>query len=268
MAGGLPPHLYLDELKSRNQHLLPDMLTEKMYRRITEIERNCRSSGVMPIYTLGHLAKYCGINYYLLDTLSTSIESNYTTHLVKRRSKGKPARKISSPSDLLKMVQGTILRNALPPKASPYSFAYTSGLSARKAVQQHVGANVLISLDIKEFFDQCKSANVQKLFRSFGYSDLLSTQFTSLTTRGMNLTKLHPRRPTIDPTYIHQVGYLPQGAPTSGMISNLLLSEFDESVIDLIIPHGGVYTRYADDMQLSFSIDLNWLFTNEGVKPS
>ena len=48
---------------------------------------------------------------------------------------------------------------------------------------------------------------------------------------------------------------LPQGAPTSPVISNLVLSNFDKEVYALVTSLNGAYTRYSDDITISFKED-------------
>ncbi|MET9878914.1 RNA-directed DNA polymerase [Actinacidiphila glaucinigra] len=58
------------------------------------------------------------------------------------------------------------------------------------------------------------------------------------------------RRP--DPVYPHtREGFLPQGAPTSGYLSNIVMREVDEGVTHLAESLGLRYTRYSDDMYFS-----------------
>lgn len=48
-------------------------------------------------------------------------------------------------------------------------------------------------------------------------------------------------------------GVLPQGAPTSPMLSNLATKTLDSRLADFAIDRGMVYTRYADDITISCS---------------
>jgi len=47
------------------------------------------------------------------------------------------------------------------------------------------------------------------------------------------------------------VGVLPQGAPSSPMLSNLAAGELDDVFQEYALGHGFVYTRYADDITIS-----------------
>lgn len=50
------------------------------------------------------------------------------------------------------------------------------------------------------------------------------------------------------------IGVLPQGAPTSPMLSNLAARKLDESLYEFAQKNGFVYTRYADDITFSATI--------------
>ena len=54
-----------------------------------------------------------------------------------------------------------------------------------------------------------------------------------------------------------KVGYLPQGSPASGLISNLVMAKFDEVMFEFCMSNNLRYTRYSDDIVVS-STDGNF----------
>ena len=48
-----------------------------------------------------------------------------------------------------------------------------------------------------------------------------------------------------------KVGYLPQGSPASGLISNLVMAKFDEVMFEFCVSNNFRYTRYSDDIVVS-----------------
>lgn len=254
MAGTSPPHHYYAELKRRSDP--PGQSSDSMllYRKILGINTKCQDSGVTPLYTLAHLANAAGVPYRLLDQLLLNVDTNYRDFAV---SKKKPPgmRRISAPSDLLAFVQGTILNRCVPANlVSEHAYAYIRGRGTRDVAQLHFGAKSLISLDIENFFGSCSSNQIFDIFLNAGYPRLLSLQLCALTTRGMGLRRVATTCEESSPRELYNFskGYLPQGAPTSGMISNVLLAQFDVDANNLVNFYGGVYSRYSDDMQFSF----------------
>src|SRR5262249_4414324 len=98
----------------------------------------------------------------------------------------------------------------------------------------HVGQRVLVKMDIVDFFPSIKAARVDAYFRRIGWNAEAAALLVRLCT--------------------HQDG-LPQGAPTSPRLSNLTLFRFDARVADQVKGRKGVYTRYADDITISFPKD-------------
>ncbi|BAY46068.1 RNA-directed DNA polymerase [Scytonema sp. HK-05] len=103
--------------------------------------------------------------------------------------------------------------------------------------EPHVGADVLINIDIKDFFPSISYRRVKGLFKSFGYSESASTIFGLLCTV----------------TFVNHRSYLPQGAPTSPMITNLICRRLDRRLTQMGERFGFRYTRYADDLTFSAS---------------
>ncbi len=103
--------------------------------------------------------------------------------------------------------------------------------------EPHVGADVIINVDIKDFFHSISYRRVKGLFRSFGYSESASTIFALLCTV----------------TFVNHRSYLPQGAPTSPMITNLICRRLDQRLTQMAESFGFRYTRYADDLTFSAS---------------
>jgi RNA-directed DNA polymerase len=103
--------------------------------------------------------------------------------------------------------------------------------------EPHVGAQVVINMDLKDFFPTISYKRVRGLFKSFGYSESASAVFGLLCTV----------------TFVNQRSYLPQGAPTSPMITNLICRRLDRRLAKMAENFGFRYTRYADDLTFSTS---------------
>lgn len=166
-----------------------------------------------------------------LYSMSTNIEKNYQTFEIKKKS-GK-LRKIYSPNYYLKNVQRAILNNVLYDRsASNYATAYCKGKNVRNNALPHLNKNIILKLDIKNFFDNLSFTNVYQIYNSYGFSNSICGLLSYLCTYN---------------------DYLPQGAPTSSYLSNLILRDFDYKVGSWCRKRNITYTRYSDDM--TFSMD-------------
>ncbi len=85
-------------------------------------------------------------------------------------------------------------------------------------------------MDIENFFDRITRREIEKIYRKVDYSEKVSELLSKICT-------LEDK--------------LPQGAPTSPYLSNVLMSEFDKEISEYCISSSLKYTRYADDMAFS-----------------
>ncbi len=149
-------------------------------------------------------------------------------------------RTLDVPDGLLKKVQRNILHHILDgftPSAA--AAAYQRGSSVRANAEQHQGKELVLKLDICDFFRNITFPMVlSKAFPGEYFPPSVRVMLTSLC--------------CLD-------HHLPQGAPTSPAISNLVMAPFDEHMLDWCGQRGISYSRYSDDM--TFSGDFNW----EGV---
>ncbi|RMG78175.1 MAG: RNA-directed DNA polymerase [Bacteroidetes bacterium] len=144
---------------------------------------------------------------------------------------GKDPRKISSPHPLLKFFQRRILTRLLEQmEVHPAAHGFIKNRSIFTALEKHTGKRVVISLDIRDFFDTITFKRVCGLFKGYGIKEDKALLLAGLCCRN---------------------GRLPQGAPTSPMISNLICKKMDSRLTGLAEKNGFSYTRYADDLIFS-----------------
>lgn len=169
-----------------------------------------------------------------LYSISNNIEDNYKVFKIKK-SNGS-FRKIYEPNGTLKYIQRQILKNILEnKKVSKYATAYQKGKSLKDNAEIHIGKKIILKLDIKNYFDSISFYSI--------YDSCFPIEYFPKGI-GMLLTYLC--------TYN---GYLPQGAPTSAYISNLVMKDFDDELGSWCDENNITYTRYSDDM--TFSGDFN-----------
>ena len=140
------------------------------------------------------------------------------------------------------------------------SYAYAKNSSIVDAARLHCGCRWMLKLDVRNFFESFSEISAYRVFRSFGYQPLISFELSRLCTRLGVISKIHNNNRWLanksDYSAIKsyknmRIGHLPQGAPTSPMLSNLAMKEFDRAVTEVANNYGLVYSRYADDICLS-----------------
>lgn len=170
----------------------------------------------------------------LLYTISNRIEDNYREFKIPKKSGG--FRTIAEPSRMLKAIQRNILNNYLYGiEISPYAKSYIKDISLKDNASVHVGKKKILKLDIESFFD---NVDFMKVYHSVFGPDKFPKRIGVLLT---NLT-----------TYY---GSVPQGAPTSAYISNIVMRDFDYEVGEFCQKANIEYTRYSDDMTFSGDFD-------------
>lgn len=153
------------------------------------------------------------------------------------------SRRIAAPRPSLKKVQRTILDQILakvPTHEACHGFV--SGRSIVTNAQPHQKAELVLKMDISDFFPSIYHGRVAGLFQYLGYAREVSWTLASLTTY----------RPQLPSGRVIWPGVLPQGAPTSPAIANLVAGRMDARLEGLANRAGAKYTRYADDLTFSF----------------
>ena len=176
--------------------------------------------------------------------ISEDIDSMYYTFQIPKRSGG--MREICAPNDDLKQVQNEILKILTKDmKFLPHNAAhgFTKKRNCKTALQVHQahGSRWFLKLDIKDFFPNTT---------------------TEVLKDAMN--KVYPfctMKPEVQDTLIEictREGATPQGAPTSPMLTNMVMVPKDVAITKYCKEHGLVYTRYADDILISSRVMFDW----------
>ncbi len=167
-------------------------------------------------------------------------------------------RLIEAPKGTLRHIQRVLLRtilNHVPIHDAAHGFHV--GRSIHGFVAPHVGAPVLIKADLRAFFTSITAGRVFGLWRRMGYAEPVAHVLTGLTTNAVPSSVLR-RSPAAD----HHLAallrgpHLPQGAPTSPALANLLAFHLDVRLDAMARSFGANYTRYADDLAFSGAATL------------
>ena len=183
---------------------------------------------------LSSLEQDLGISAKTLYAVSNNISKHY--HKAKLPKKSGGYRNLSVPDEVMKAIQrqiSEVLLIHMP--VSRYAKAYRFGSSTLHNAKHHVSKQVVLKLDILHFFDSIRYSTVKdKVFPEEIYAEPLRILLTML---------------------CYYKDALPQGAPSSPAITNIILYEFDELVGQWCRERGIAYTRYCDDMTFSGEFD-------------
>lgn len=223
---------------------------------------------VPPIESVAQLAEWLGITVAELEWLSdvkgrvrNAVRPKLHHYHYKIRAKRRGGiRLIEVPQLRLKAIQRRILAEILNQVPSYYSAAhgFVKGRSVRTFAAQHVGQQLVLRMDLQDFFPCISGVRVQALFRTLGYpesvADLLGGLCTNATPRSVFA---QPRDASITPEALivaqrmYSRPHLPQGAPTSPALANLCAHRLDLRLTGLADWAGATYSRYADDLAFS-----------------
>jgi len=162
-----------------------------------------------------------------------NMQPAYAEFTVPKRSGG--TRRIAAPSPELKALQRRILRRLLrrlPVHASVTGFERGHSIVSNAAF--HARRAVVVRMDVQDFFASTTAKRIRKYFQKIGWNREVADLLVRLCA--------------------HEGG-LPQGAPTSPRLSNLVNFRLDTRLTALAAKHGAAFTRYADDLTFSFPED-------------
>lgn len=149
-----------------------------------------------------------------------------------RKPRIQKARPIDNPTGLLREIQDRIYHRLLRSFEMPsYICGGVQGRSVLMNVNLHQGANVIVTVDIKSWFPSITSRHVYRVWRK-------------ILNCSPPVAKLLTRLTTFD-------NRLPQGAPTSTALANLVLFSIDAPIRAATNQEGVIYSSWVDDLPLS-----------------
>lgn len=184
------------------------------------------------IFDKEHLSLLLGLDKHYFFQLFMQADDFYKEVKIPKKRVGQ-FRKLSVPTEGLKYVQRWILDNVLYNiRVSKATTGFVRGKSIVDNARIHVGKECLVNIDLKDFFPSITYDDVFYLFKYYGYTNEVSFILSKLCT---------------------YQNVLPQGAPTSPYISNILSYKLDVRFLKLCEKISADYTRYADDITISGS---------------
>lgn len=158
-------------------------------------------------------------------------ENMYITFEIPKKDGSK--REISAPNKELKTIQRKLadaLSAVYDPKVCAYGFV--EGRNNVENAERHVSKRLVFNIDLKDFFSQIHFGRVRGMLMSKPYCIKEEAATTIAQIACFN-------------------GRLPQGAPSSPIITNMISAPLDNALMRLAKKANCVYTRYADDITFS-----------------
>lgn len=184
---------------------------------------------------------------FLAYNRKVSTTTHYKRFYLAKKSGGK--RLISAPMPKLKEVQYWVLDNILYKiKNTDSAHGFVPQRSILTNANNHIGQDVVINIDLKDFFPSIDYKRIKGLFAKLGYSQQIAS-----------ILALICSEPDVDLVDIDRKTYyvasterkLPQGAPTSPAITNLICYKLDHRFEGIAQKFNFSYSRYADDITFS-----------------
>lgn len=190
-------------------------------------------------------------------------QQHYAFALVPKNSGG--GRLIEAPRRRLKALQTHLLHDLLdkvPVHEACHGFV--AGRSVLTHARQHLGQEVVLHFDLKNFFNSIRLPKVRALFRTLGYPPGVAQELATLCTVSTPEPVIERLR---EDGWLdwHQAvclrdAHLAQGAPSSPMLANLCAFQLDLRLDGLAHAFGACYSRYADDLVFSGPMSLRAAF--------
>jgi RNA-directed DNA polymerase len=162
-------------------------------------------------------------------------DRKYAEFSVRKKSGG--TRTISAPVTALKILQrklSQVLYSIYNHKNPVHGFVVTRSIVTN--AKQHLHRRFVLNVDLQDFFGSIHFGRVRGIFMSPPY-------------------KCSKEVATVLAQICCHDGKLPQGAPTSPIVSNMICVRMDKELRDLAYEFNCTYTRYADD--ITFSTNLS-----------
>lgn len=221
---------------------------------------------------IADLAESAKVDLDFLDAIVDRRSDPYESARLAKRSGG--YRYIDLPEGRLAHFQRHVLREYLDDlPLHPAAYGFVRGKSAVKCASRHLGARWLLRIDLREFFPSIDERDVYHVLRRNLHADRLTGfQLARLLTRSGGVRpvnrEVRGRSEYSEPHLAYgrlygkefppaTLGYLPQGAPSSGAIANLAAGHLDVGLTGLARDHRLLYTRYADDLHFSSHTEVS-----------
>ena len=191
--------------------------------------KNLSDNKLPIIYDLKHLSYLTGYrDLYILRAIRKPSNFYRTFKIPKKNG---DSREITEPLPGLKAIQYWILTNIIETvPMNKFNNAYAKGKSIVSNAKYHTKQPMVLNMDIEKYFDNISYELVLNFFTNLGYNKDVSRTLSQLCTLNDGL---------------------PQGSPSSPLLSSILTVEIDNQLFDYCRNWNLRYSRYADDITIS-----------------
>lgn len=222
-----------------------DLLALLNQIKMAELEEMGLQDSFRPL-TMRHINFFCNPNHAF---------HRYRQFQIKKKSGG--YRQITAPrsQSFMMMLQAVneILKAMYTP--SDYAMGFTEGRSVVSNANVHIGQNYILNLDLKDFFPSVEQPRIWKRLqlKPFNFPVQIASLIAGLCSMRENRNDAEGNNCFV---YV-----LPQGAPTSPIITNMICDNLDRRLAGLARRFGLHYTRYADDITFS---SMHYVYSKSG----
>ncbi|MBR0037359.1 MAG: RNA-directed DNA polymerase [Bacteroidales bacterium] len=203
-------------------------------------------------FTMKQLLYYCNPNHAF---------HRYRQFKIKKKSGG--YRQITAPRNqsfmILLQSVNEILKSIYTP--SEYAMGFTENRSVVTNAAVHRAQNYVFNIDLKDFFPSVEQGRVMKrlTLAPFNFSPQIALAVSGLCSMRVKREQpLETKQHDLDKQFMY---VLPQGAPTSPIITNMICDTLDRRLAGLAKRFGLCYTRYADDITFS---SMHYVYSEKG----
>ena len=203
-------------------------------------------------FTMKHLLYYCNPN---------NDYHRYQQFKIKKKSGG--YRQITAPRNksfiMLLQSVNEILKAMYTPSDYAMGFAEQRSVVTNAAV--HKGQNYVFNIDLKDFFPSVEQGRILKrlTLSPFNFTPQIALLISGLCSMRVKRERsIETKQNDFDKQFMY---ILPQGAPTSPIITNMICDTLDRRLAGLAKRFGLHYTRYADDITFS---SMHYVYAEDG----
>jgi retron-type reverse transcriptase len=200
---------------------------------MSEQEKSASVEQFLAIKSVRELTVFLGVSYedFTFLLYRKPAASRYKSFIISKKN-GQP-RLIEAPIKPIRAMQrklADVLSEIYRPRKAVYGFVRQG--SIKRNAENHCNRPWVLNFDLKDFFHSVHFGRVLAIFQGWRF------KFPREVAVAIAHLCCHERR-------------LPQGAPTSPVISNIACDRFDAEMVSFARAHGCRYTRYSDDITIS-----------------